>query len=126
MKKLMIPILLLLLIVVFCTWATFRVDRICGQAIRLLDQAETCCVLGDFDGAGELVFASEQCWLRHEGFLGMALRHTESDDITVQYPPLLESCSHRDRSEFNRRSLELRASLRMLSRMELPYYFNVL
>ena len=126
MKRLTIPLLLLSIIILFCTWSTCRVGRICQEASRLLDQAETRCVLGDYAGAEALASASQQLWSAHEGFLGMALRHTESDDVAILYPSLLESCRQRDEIEFRIRSLELRASLRQLSRMEFPHYFNVL
>ena len=126
MKKLTIPLILLSLIVVFCVWSTCRVDAICREAAGLLDQAETKCLLGDYDGAEELALASQGLWLDHEGFLGMALRHTESDDVAILYAPLLETCRQKDGDEFQIRSLELRATLRQLSRMEFPHYFNVL
>lgn len=126
MRKLWTALLILAAIIGFCTWTTWHVDQICQDTSQLLQEAESCCARGDFEGAGELVFSSQSIWNQHEGFLGMALRHTESDDIGILFPPLLESCRQKDREEFNRRNLELIATLKHLSRMEIPYYFNVL
>ena len=126
MKKLIAPLILLAGIVGFCTLCTWYTEKVCRDTADFLYQAETRCALGDFEGAGELVLASQRQWERHEGFLGMALRHTESDDIDIMYPPLLETCRQRNTEDFNQKNLELRAALRLLSRMEIPFYFNVL
>ena len=126
MKRIWGALLLLIGIVGFCWWSTARVDQICENAANLLYQAETCCALGDFQGAEEYADASRRLWEQHEGFLGMALRHTESDDIYTLFPPLLQSCQSHDAEDFTQRNQELRAVLRVLSRMEKPYYFNVL
>ena len=126
MKKILLPTLLLVLMVIFCVWATWRVDRLCSDSAELLEQAGTRCVLGDFDGAMDLVYQSKQNWDSHEGFFGMALRHTESDDVDTLFPPLLETCRQRDADEFYKRNLELIATLKHLSRIEIPYYFNIL
>ncbi len=125
MRRLVVPIAALVIMILFCAWSTARVDAICRESSALLDQAETRCYLGDYPGAEEYVQKSCQCWTRHEGFLGVTLRHTESDDISILYSPLLEACRAEDGEEFNYRSLELRASLRHIARMEKPYYFNV-
>ena len=126
MKKLICPVLLLLALLAFCCWSTWRVDVLCEQSAQYLQQAQNRCSLGDFEGAKELVYASKHGWDKHEGFLGTALRHTESDDIGVMFPPLLETCRQRDAEEFSRRNLEMIATLKHLSRMEIPYYFNIL
>ncbi len=126
MKKLLTAGILLAVIVGFCTWSTWRVNRICRDAALLLEQAETRCALGDHAGACEKANSAQRLWDCHEGFLGLALRHTESDDVSIQFPPLLESCRQRDSEEFVRRNLELQAMLKHLSRMEIPYYFNIL
>ena len=126
MKKLVFPVLLLVVLVIFCAWSTWRVQDLCEQSSALLHQAGVKCSLGDYDGAKDLVYAAKHSWDKHEGFLGTALRHTESDDISVQFSPLLESCRQRDNEEFARRNLELMALLHQLSRMEIPYYFNIL
>ena len=126
MKKLVFPVLLLVVLVVFCAWSTWRVQDLCSQSAALLHQAGVKCSLGDYEGAKDLVYDAKHSWDRHEGFLGTALRHTESDDIGIQFPPLLESCRQRDGEEFSRRNLELIAVLQDISRMEIPYYFNIL
>lgn len=126
MKKLTAALVLLAAMMGFCLWSTWRVDTLCAKSTSLLEQAETRCALGDFDGALELVYASRRNWDCHEGFFGVALRHTESDDIGILFPPLLETCRQRDANEFFRQNQELIATLRHLSRAELPYYFNIL
>lgn len=126
MKKLLIPTLMLVLLIIFCVWSTWRVQDLCNQSSTLLQAAGVKCDLGDFEGAIDLVYAAKHSWDKHEGFLGTALRHTESDDISTQFSPLLESCRQRDNEEFSRRNLELIALLRQISRIEIPYYFNIL
>ena len=126
MRKPWTAICLLAVIVGFCWWSTWHVDQICRDTSALLEQAERYCTVGEFSKGMEQVAGSWNIWNRHEGFLGMALRHTESDDVGILFPSLLESCRQRDLEEFNRRNLELMATISHLSRMEIPYYFNVL
>lgn len=126
MKKLIAPMLLLIGMVVFCIWSTWRIDQLCGDCISHLERAEVRYAAGDFSAAAEHVRQSKTIWDSHEGFFGMALRHTESDDIGILYPPLLEICRQKDADEFYKANLELIATLRHLSRAELPYYFNIL
>lgn len=126
MKKFILPTLLLILMVAFCVWATWRADQLCDQSAELLEKAGARCAQGDFDGAEALVYEAKACWDDHEGFFGIALRHTESDDVDILFPPLLETCRQEDEEEFSRRNLELIATFRHLSRAELPYYFNIL
>lgn len=126
MKKFILPILLLLLMVSFCVWATWRADELCNQSAQLLEQAGARCIQGDFHGAEDLVQEAKNCWDQHEGFFGVALRHTESDDVDILFPPLLETCRQQDAEEFTRRNLELIATFHHLSRAEMPYYFNIL
>lgn len=126
MKKFILPILILLLMVSFCVWATWRADELCNQSAQLLEQAGARCIQGDFHGAEDLVQEAKNCWDQHEGFFGVALRHTESDDVDILFPPLLETCRQQDAEEFTRRNLELIATFHHLSRAEMPYYFNIL
>ena len=126
MKKFILPSLLLILMVVFCVWATWRADQLCTESADLLERAGSRCEQGDFDGAEALVYEAKDCWDNHEGFFGIALRHTESDDVDILFPPLLESCRQKNAEEFSRRNLELIATFHHLSRAEIPYYFNIL
>ena len=126
MKRIIPALLLLAGIVGLCIWGTGRVCRISKEASALLEQAETRCFLGDYEGAEQLTLEAQALWSAHEGFLGTTLRHTESDDVGILFPPLLLTLRQKDGREFQLRSLELRAMLRELSRMEVPYYFNVL
>lgn len=126
MKKILLPALLLSFIIIFCVWATWRVDQLCSTSAELLEEAGTRSSLGDFEGAMDLVYQAKHDWDWHEGFFGIALRHTESDDIGILFPSLLETCRQRDADEFSKKNLELIATLRHLSRAEIPYYFNIL
>ena len=126
MKKMILPLVLLAVMVAFCGWSAWRADQLCNESAELLEKAGARCEQGDFDGAESLVHEAKDCWDDHEGFFGIALRHTESDDIDILFPPLLESCRQEDEEEFSRRNLELIATFRHLSRAELPYYFNIL
>ena len=126
MKKFILPLSMLILMIVFCVWSTWRADQLCTDSAELLKQAGVQCEQGDFDNAEQLVHKAKNNWDAHEGFFGIALRHTESDDIDILFPPLLESCRQKDAEEFSRQNLELIATFRHLSRAEIPYYFNIL
>lgn len=126
MKRLWFSVGTLALILAFCGFTVYRVNRICGDSEELLRQAETCIYLGDYEGARNSVYYAQTCWKKHEGFLGLSLRHTEADDVEKLFPSLLESIRHKEDAEFYLRNSELIASLKSLSRMELPYYFNVM
>ncbi len=126
MKKITASALTLLLIFFLCLYSVNRVDRICRETSNLLRQAETQCILGNYEGAKEIIRLSQAHWEKHEAFLGIALRHTESDDIEILYPPLLESCSKENAGDFLLRNLELIATLKQLSHMEKAFLFNIL
>ena len=126
MKKLYSALGILLVITGFCWFTAWRVDDLCNTSASLLEAAETQVMLGDYDAAVETVNHSFRLWNRHEGFFGMALRHTESDDVGILYPVLQEACRQRDQGEFLLRARELAANLRHLGRMEQPYLFNIL
>lgn len=126
MKRLWCSIAVLGAIVALCCFSTFRVDQICKDTSDILRQAETQCHLGDFHAAEDTVYLSACYWRKHEGFLGIALRHTETDDIDLMFPALMEAARQKDEEEFLLRNTELIAAFRSLSRMELPYYFNIL
>lgn len=126
MKKIILSLCTLGLILALCFYTTNRVDKICREASELLRKAETHCFLGDYEGAKEIIRLSQTHWQRNEGFLGLALRHTESDDISVLYPPLMECCTKEGSEDFFLRNLELISTLKQLSRMEMPYLFNIL
>jgi hypothetical protein len=125
-KKLLWSAAIIALLVLSCMYTSWRVETICEDAADLLEQAETEFQLGDYQGAEDTVYLSKAVWDRHEYFLGLALRHTESDDVGILYPALLETCRQGDHEEFSLRNLELIAILRHLGRMEQPYLFNIL
>lgn len=126
MKRIWFSAGILLLIVFFCGVSTYRVNRICSDSEELLRQAETCMYLGDYVGAKNSVYYAQNCWNQHEGFLGLALRHTEKDDVDRLFPVLLEAIRHKEDTEFYFNHSELIAALKSLSRMEQPFYFNIL
>lgn len=126
MKRLWCSVGILLTMILFCCISTLRVNQICKDTSNILRQAETQCLLGNFHAAEDTVYLSERYWRKHEGFLGIALRHTETDDIDLMFPALTQAAHQKDGEEFLLRNTELIAAFRSLSRMELPYYFNIL
>ena len=126
MKRMLMPLLLLVFVTLFCSVCILRTDQICNETADLIEQAGDRFQQGSYEEAEEFIRRSELCWDSHEGFLGMVLRHTESDDVGFMFPSLLASCQAENRDAFLEKELELEAYLRQLSRMEIPYYFNVL
>lgn len=126
MKKISASILTILLILFLCIYSVHRVDQICRESTGLLRQAETQCILGNYEGAKEIVRLSQAHWQKHEDFLGIALRHTESDDVDILFPGLMEACVQKDPQDFMQRNLELIAVFKQIARMEMPYLFNIL
>ena len=126
MKKIYFSGAVLAVLTAFCWWTAWRVDRLCGQAAEALEQAETQVMLGDFPAAEMRLEQAKTLWEGHEQFLGMALRHTESDDVEILLPALQETCRQKDQQEFLLHIRELSATLRQLGRMEQPYLFNIL
>lgn len=126
MKKIILPVALIAGLLIFCTISVKHTVDISSDVSELLERAQWYAELGDYDRAESLSIDSQTLWQSHEGFLGMVLRHTESDDIDCLYPPLLDACRAENAEEYSRRNHELQAYLRQLSRMEIPYFFNVL
>lgn len=126
MKKIYLSIAALVLIFACCFYASTKVDKICEAIATELRAAETECILGRYAQAAERVQQAESLWVKNEGFLGVALRHTETDDISVAFPALTEALFLEDDTGFLENNLTLIASLRNLSRMEQPYLFNIL
>lgn len=91
MKKILVSVGILAVITGFCWWTAWRVNRLCASSAALLDAAETQVLLGDYPGAEETAEEAYRLWQGHEEFFGMALRHTESDDVGILFPPLQES-----------------------------------
>ncbi len=126
MKRILTPLLLIGAVWCFCAFATDRVKTVCLSVDHLLWEAEAAEELGRDAEAEAMATRARDLWNAHRGLLGTALRHTESDDITVSFPPLLEAARSGDREDFLQRSRELRAALQTLWEMEEPYYYNVL
>lgn len=126
MKKIVGSVLMMAVMVAFCWYATWRVDQVCTKAAELIRQAEDSFQQEDYRGAKDAIEQSHGVWHRHENLLGLALRHTESEDVDIMYPTLMEACRQEDESEFFLRCQELEAVLRQLAHMEKPYLFNIL
>lgn len=126
MKQCCLSLVILLLLTGFCWYTTDRVEAVCAETSGLLEQAETHIVLGDYEGAESCVTRANGVWEDHRLLLGMALRHTESDEVDLNFPGLLAACRQKDGQEFQLRNRTLIASLRQLSAMEKPYSYNIL
>lgn len=126
MKRLWVSAGMILFMAVFCLVSVYRVENICDETICVLREAETLCFLGDYKGAEDSVYLARANWNRHEGFLGMALRHTEADDAGIMFSAVLEALRRKDELEFGLHNAQLMATLKELSHMEKPYLFNVL
>lgn len=126
MKKIILSISLLVVITGFCIFATWYTRSICDDTIALLEQSETEIGLGRYDEAYETVFSAQRLWNQHEDFLGLALRHTESDDVDILFPVLKNTCLQKDQSEFLYRNREMTAMLKHLYKAEYPCFYNIL
>lgn len=126
MKKILCSLLTLTLIFALCFWSVHRVEAICDSINHKLHQAETECVLKHYDRAINSVRDAQTIWTRNETFLGLALRHTETDDVGIQFPTLTEALMQQDSAEFIRDNLTLISTISQLARMEQPYLFNIL
>lgn len=96
MKKIYCALGILLVITGFCWFTAWRVDDLCSTSAQLLEAAETQVLLGDYPAAEETVNHAFRLWQKHECFFGMALRHTESDDVGILFPVLQEACRQKD------------------------------
>jgi len=126
MKKILLAGLTLLLIFGLCFYAAARVETICDSITEKLHMAETQCHLGYYDHAINSVRDAQTLWTKHETFLGISLRHTETDEIGIEFPVLVETLMQKDSSAFIQENLTLIATIDHLSRMEQPYLFNIL
>ena len=126
MKKSILAILLLCVMTAFCIFSVIYTDSVCKKTEHQLREAETQCILNNFDSGLEKAEQARETWKKHECFLGVALRHTESDDVDILFPPLLEAIRQEDLNEFMLRNREMTATIRHLARAEMPYLFNIL
>lgn len=126
MKKIICAISILIIITGFCVYATYHTRTICDETVSFLEESEKLLYLGRQEDAYETLHSAQANWILHENFLGMALRHTESDDVDILFPILKNACLQEDYSEFSYRNKELIANLRHLYRAEYPYIYNIL
>ena len=70
MKRMIMPLLLLVFVTLFCSVCILRTDRICNETADLIEQAGECFQRGSYEEAEELKAKNERAYV-HE-YLGIA------------------------------------------------------
>ena len=98
MKRMWISLALLALVFAAAIGNTFYLERLCDQLSSLLTQAEAQGEAEDWEKALELTRQAEALWDRHNMYLHVTLRHTDTDDVFSPFKRLRSFCNARRRA----------------------------
>lgn len=128
MRRLYVPLGLLLLLAALCTVHTVYLGRFTGELADLLSQAQEQVAGQNWEEADRLTRQAKEIWLQHEGYLHTTLRHTDIDAILVSFDEALAflRAGERQSAEYAAVNARLITQIGLLLEAELPTLTNVL
>ena len=128
MRRLYVPLGLLVLLTVFCTVHTVYLSRFTGELSDLLSQAQEQVEREDWEEADRLTRQAKEIWVEHEGYLHTTLRHTDIDAILISFDEALAflRAGERQSAEYAAVNARLITQIGLLLESELPSLTNLL
>ena len=120
------PLLILAVLLLFCLWTGQRVGTDTERWRAPLIQSSEAALLGDWDAAGDLLFASYDDWRSRQFFLHVTVQHEVVEDAEAMYRRAIAFGDTEELSEFHAELSDLRDQLRLIAEMEALNIRNVL
>lgn len=128
MRRLYVPLGLLVLLAVLCTVHTVYLDHFTGELSDLLAQAQEQVAREDWEEADRLTRQAKEIWVDHEGYLHTTLRHADIDAILISFDEALAflRAGERQSAEYAAVNARLITQIGLLLESELPSLTNLL
>ncbi len=128
MRRLYVPLGLLVLLTVLCTIHTVYLDHFTGELSDLLSRAQEQVEREDWEEADRLTRQAKEIWVEHEGYLHTTLRHTDIDAILISFDEALAflRAGERQSAEYAAVNARLITQIGLLLESELPSLTNLL
>lgn len=128
MRRLYVPLGLLVLLTVLCTVHTVYLSRFTGELSDLLSRAQEQVEREDWEEADRLTRQAKEIWVEHEGYLHTTLRHTDIDAILISFDEALAflRAGERQSAEYAAVNARLITQIGLLLESELPSLTNLL
>ena len=126
MKRLLLPILILLGIVAFSLWNSTTLERSAQRWCSQLEGASALAAGEKWDGAAAALEGSYRDWERHQMYLHIVASHDAVDSAEAMYRRAMAFGATRELSEFLAETADLSAHLTMLAQSEGLRLSNIL
>lgn len=128
MRRLYIPLGLLVLLAVLCTVHIIYLSRFTGELSHLLSQAQEQVTGQNWEEADRLTRQAKEIWVEREGYLHTTLHHTDIDAILISFDEALAflRAGERQSAEYAAVNARLITQIELLLEAELPTLTNLL
>ena len=128
MKRLYVSIGLIVLLAALSGLHIWHLNSVTGQLTALLTQAQEQVKREDWDQAARLTRQAKDCWMEHESYLHLTLRHTDTDAILISMDEALAFLEGGEKqpAEYAAVNARLLTQLGLLVEAELPTLTNLL
>ncbi len=120
------PLLILAVLLLFCLWTGQRVGTDTERWRAPLIQSSEAALLGDWDAAGDLLFASYDDWRSRQFFLHVTVQHEVVEDAEAMYRRAKAFLDGRETEEYRAELADLIHQLLALQEQEELSWGNVL
>ena len=125
MKYLYTGLGILLACLLLCLVMTTVLGRFTGEAVSQMERARALGEAGAYEQAARWVEKASGDWERRMGFFGIMMPHDHLDEVGSAFRKALAYAGNANDEEFSPICVELIDTLRNLSEMETPHYYNV-
>lgn len=106
-------------------WNAWYAERLTGEMIQQLEQAQKRTAQGDWEGAAKLSEQAFQSWQDHEAYLHILMRHSDTDEILSSFRALEQYLALKETDQYTAANAELMTQLELLAEMEQPSLVNI-
>ena len=128
MKRLYISAALIVLMAALSGLHVWHLDGFTGQLTDLLTRAQEQVERENWEEAARLTHQARERWMRHEGYLHITLRHSDTDAIQISMDEALAFLEGGEKqpAEYAAVNARLLTQLALLVEAELPTLTNLL
>lgn len=120
---------LAVLFALFCLtlYNSYYLDNYTQKLTQLLNEAEACVTLDDWDAAADKTEAALDRWNSHETYLHMVLQHRDTDEVLLSFQEVRQLIAHQEHGgEYSAVNARLITQIGLLSEMEELNLKNIL